>query len=302
MLFCANQNKITVGFTVTLTDNPENEMTTMKYILSLLSLCLVLSLGAQNMELGLWAGASTYSGDFAPQDIGLYAETLNPAGRIFLRMNPTNALSVELGLNLGKVDGEDGVTNDFAGRMLNLRTNITELGLKLNLNMVRWGSPRGTQVVPYLMGGGGIFRFNPEANLDGNWIEVQPLGTEAQGAPGYDAPYSLTSFALLGGGGIKFIFKERFTIGLELGARKTFTDYLDDVSGNPVNYLDVLENNGSLAAELSNPSIKDTEVEDLDYVRGGTYDDWYYMGGLSFSFAFGGGSGVNGRGIGCPTF
>lgn len=274
----------------------------MKYLLSLLSLCITLSLSAQTMELGLWGGASTYSGDFAPDDIGVYMETMNPAGGIFLRMNAVKALSLELGLNLGKVSGEDGVTNDRDNRNLNFRSNITELALKAQLNLVRWGNARGTQVVPYLMGGGGIFRFNPETNFDGNWIELQPLGTEAQGAPGYEEPYSLTNFALLAGGGLKFIFKERFTIGLELGARKTFTDYLDDVSGTSVNYLDVLENNGSLAAQLSNPNITDPEVENLDYSRGGTFEDWYYMGGVSFSFAFGGGSGVNGRGIGCPTF
>lgn len=274
----------------------------MKYLLSLLSLCIALSLNAQSMELGLWGGASTYSGDFAPNDIGVYLETMNPAGGIFLRMNAAKALSLELGLNLGKVSGEDGVTNDRTARMLNFRSNITELALKAQLNIVRLGNARGTQVVPYVMGGGAIFRFNPEANFDDNWIELQPLGTEAQGAPGYDDPYSLTSFALLAGGGIKFIFKERFTIGLEIGARKTFTDFLDDVSGMPVNYLDVLENNGSLAAQLSNPGITDTETQNLDYTRGGEFDDWYYMGGLSFSFAFGGGSGVDGRGIGCPTF
>lgn len=274
----------------------------MKYIFSLFSLCLCLSLNAQNLELGLWGGASLYSGDFAPDDIGLYLETLNPAGGVFLRMNPGNALSIEFGLNLGKIDGEDGVTNDNPSRMLNFRTNITELALKANLNLVRWGNPRGTQVVPYLMGGAGVFRFNPETNFDGNWIELQPLGTEAQGVPGYEDPYSLTNYAILAGGGIKFIFNERFTIGLELGGRKTFTDYLDDVSGTTVNYLDVLENNGSLAAQLSNPRIQDPEMADRDYRRGGEFDDWYYMSGVSFSFAFGGGSGVNGRGIGCPTF
>lgn len=274
----------------------------MKYYLSLVALCITLSLSAQNLELGLWGGGSIYSGDFSPEEFGVYLETLNPSGGIFLRMNPAKAFSLEFGLNLGKIEGEDGVTNDKASRMLNFRTNITELALKANLNLFRLGDSRRTQVVPYLMGGAGVFRFQPEANFDGNWIELQPLGTEGQGAEGYEAPYSLTDFAVLAGGGIKFIFKERFTIGLELGGRKTFTDYLDDVSDTQVNYLDVLENNGSLAAQLSNPSIKDPEVENLNYTRGGEFDDWYYMGGLSFSFAFGGGSGIDGRGIGCPTF
>lgn len=51
---------------------------------------------------------------------------------------------------------------------------------------------------------------------------------------------------MLVGGGIKFIFKECFIIGLELGGCKVFIDYLDDVLVICVNYFDVLENNGSL--------------------------------------------------------
>lgn len=43
-------------------------------------------------------------------------------------------------------------------------------------------------------------------------------------------------------------------------------------------------------------------MEDFDYVWGGEFDDWYYMGGFSFFFIFGGGSGVNGWGIGCLIF
>lgn len=274
----------------------------MRFLLSFSLLFFTVFGTAQNLELGLWGGVSFYSGDFSPEEFDLYFETLEPAGGIFLRMNPAKPISLEFGLNLGKISGEDGDHNGNSSRMLNFRSNITELALKADWNLFRLGNPRTTQVVPYAMIGGSVFRFNPETNFDGNWIELQPLGTEAQGAPGYDDPYSLTDFAVMAGGGVKFIFKERFTIGLELGGRKTFTDYLDDVSDREVNYLDVLENNGSLAAQLSNPAIKDPEVEDLQYVRGGEFEDWFFMGGISFSFAFGEGSGVNGKGIGCPTF
>ena len=269
-------------------------------LLSLLTFASLLS--AQKLELGLWGGISFYSGDFSPQEFDFYLQEQQPAGGIFLRLNPGKVISLELGVNLGKIAGEDGVDNGQTSRNLNFRSNITEVGLKLDLNLVHWGNVRRTQVVPYLMGGAAVFRFNPEGRLDGNWIELQPLGTEGQGAPGYAKPYSLTDFAILGGGGLKFIIKQRFTIGLELGGRKTFTDYLDDVSNVNVNYLDVLETSGSLAAQLSNPNIKDPEVENLNYRRGGEFKDWYFMSGISFSFAFGEGSGVNGRGIGCPTF
>ncbi len=273
----------------------------MRSIIVLLLFTIATSINAQNLELGLWGGVSFYSGDLGPEKIGDHINTLDPAGGILLRYNPIDPLSVEFGLNLGRIHGEDGVTNDKPDRILNFRSNITELALKLNWNFLRFGDPKYTEVVPYLMAGGSVFRFNPEVNFDGNWIELQPLGTEAQGVAGYDDPYSLTEFALMGGAGLKFIIGEKMTVGVEFGARRTSTDYLDDVTNTEVNYLDVLTN-GSLAASISNPTILDPEPNNVIYRRGGEFEDWFFMSGISFSFAFGEGDGVRGKGIGCPTF
>jgi hypothetical protein len=264
----------------------------------------VLTLCAQKVELGLWGGVSSYSGDFTPSDDAmqfLESAVIAPGGGVFVRFNPNDILSARLGLSLGQVSGEDGVTNGYTQRGFNFRSNITELALQLDLNLFRLGDPGRTQFVPYLTGGASLFRFNPEGQIDGNWVELQPLGTEAQGAAGYENPYELTSYALIMGAGVKFIIKENITIGLEVAARKTFTDYLDDVSGTEVNYLDVLQENGSLAARLSNPRITDPETQAVIYRRGGDFDDWYLFSGLSFSFRFGSAR-VNNRGIGCPTF
>lgn len=267
-------------------------------------LLAVCRLQAQNLELGLWGGGALYSGDLSPYKTEDYLDEFGPAGGIFMRLNTSPALSFRLGLSLGRVAAEDGVSNEREDRGLNFRSNITELAFTGEWNVVRLGQPRGLQFTPYLFAGASVFRFNPEARLEDNYIELQPLGTEGQGLEGYEEPYSLTQVALPFGGGFKFIFKERFTIGLEFGSRKTFTDYLDDVSSSTVNYLDVLSGNGSLAAQLSNPSIKDPEIVDFTYVRGGDKKDWYFFTGLTFSFAFGegaGGGGLDGRGLGCPT-
>ncbi len=274
----------------------------MRKILTIAMLLAVSAAQSQNLELGLWGGTTLYTGDLSPTEVGLYPNELSPGGGIFLRLNPVRPISLRLGLNLGRVSARDGVSNDRTDRNLNFRSNITELALTAEWNMFRLGDPSRMQFVPYIFAGGALFRFNPEAEFDGNYIELQPLGTEGQGLDGYGEPYSLTQFSIPGGGGLKFIFKERITIGVELGIRKTFTDYLDDVSNVDLNYLDILEGNGSLAAQLSNPNIKDPEVEDVLYRRGGEFDDWYFFGGLTFSFAFGQGSGIDGRGIGCPTF
>lgn len=273
----------------------------MRILITFLTLFAISSTQAQDVELGLWGGVSLYSGDFDSDEITDYFKTIEPAGGILLRLNPADPLSVEFGVNLGRIGGEDGVTNNVESRKLNFRSKISEFSLKFNWNFLRLGNPRGTEVVPYMLAGGSVFHFNPETSFDGNWVELQPLGTEAQGVAGYADPYSLTAFSVMAGGGLKFIISKKMTIGLEFAGRMTNTDYLDDVTATEVNYLDVLTN-GSLAASISNPDIKDTEAQELIYIRGGKFKDWFYMGGISFSFAFGGGDGVISKGIGCPTF
>ena len=70
--------------------------------------------------------------------------------------------------------------------------------------------------------------FNPQSQ-DG--IELQPLGTEGQNA-GFDgrSPYNLWSVTIPFGFGFKWSVSEKVGLAFEWGMRKTFTDYLDDVS------------------------------------------------------------------------
>lgn len=95
---------------------------------------------------------------------------------------------------------------------------------------------------PYGFIGGGIFHFNPKGSLTQSngsttWHELHPLRTEGQGMSQYPdrKPYKLTQFNVPMGGGFKYDVTERVTLGLELLYRKTFTDYIDDVS---TNYID----------------------------------------------------------------
>jgi len=273
-------------------------------------LALALSSGlrdlkAQSTELGLMAGVSLYSGDLSPQEFGIYFEELSPAFGFFGRFNISQAFALRLGASLGKVSGNDANHNRL-DRNLNFRSNITEFALTGELNLFKLGNYQDRGVMPYVFGGVGVFHFNPETSFDGDYVELQPLGTEGQGLPGYEAPYKLTQLALPVGLGIKFLLNETITLGLEFGGRKLFTDYLDDVGAAQVNYFELLEGNGELAALLSNPTLKDPSPDTADYRRGGKFNDWYYFGGATLSFRLrgnGGGRGPGGnRGIGCPTF
>lgn len=275
-------------------------------LIAALAYCLLSSsnLFAQGTELGIMAGGSLYSGDLSPKEFGLYTEDISPAFGFFGRFNLGRAFALRLGLSLGKISASD-LDHNREDRGLNFRTNITEFALTGELNLFKLGSYEDRGVMPFLFGGLAVYRFNPEAEFDGDYIELQPLGTEGQGLPGYESPYSLTQLAIPLGLGVKFLLNETITLGLEFGGRKLFTDHLDDVSAAQVNYFDILEGNGELAASLSNPTLKDPSPETANYRRGGEFDDWYYFGGLTLSFRLqgsGGGGFGRGKGIGCPTF
>lgn len=90
---------------------------------------------------------------------------------------------------------------------------------------------------PYGFAGVGVYHFNPKGSLtdqSGNvtWHELKPLHTEGQGFADYPGRknYSLTQMNIPMGMGLKYMASERMNVGLELLYRKTFTDYIDDVS------------------------------------------------------------------------
>ena len=98
---------------------------------------------------------------------------------------------------------------------------------------------------------------------------------------------------------------------MEAGFRKTFTDYLDDVSGSYVNYHELERENGQLAAELANRTGEyfgsDPVILPTGTQRGNEQaDDWYFMGGVTISYNLIGSNNGLGRGsrngFGCPRF
>ena len=126
-----------------------------------------------------------------------------------------------------------------------------------------------------------IYNFNPEAeNSLGQWVDLQPLGTEGQGTTAYPdrKKYSRTQIAIPMGGGVKISLNNNLNIAFSFSARKTYTDYLDDVSttypGTPTEF-------GASNIEMSDP----TYTHAKDEQRGNELkDDWYYYSGITISF------------------
>ncbi|MCB0634179.1 MAG: DUF6089 family protein [Saprospiraceae bacterium] len=257
-----------------------------------------------SLELGIAGGVSLYSGDLSEDEFGLYFQNLKPAFGFFGRYNINRTLAMRLGFMHGQVQEQEDTPIEGGLFLRSFRSNISEFSFVAELNILRLGPPGGTNLVSYIFGGGALFNFRPETLFDGSWVDLQPLGTEGQGLPGYAAPYKLTQLAVPVGAGLK-IDMGSWALSFELGGRKLFTDYLDDISDVKLRYRDILEGHGELAATLSNPTIdvNDPVDDDVSYVRGGPFKDWYYFGTVGVSFDMGGGYGRNsGRNIGCPTF
>ncbi|MDX1667336.1 MAG: DUF6089 family protein [Saprospiraceae bacterium] len=275
-----------------------------KIPLLLLFLCAVLTAPAQDTEIGISGGIATYSGDLSPSEFGIFLEEMGPAFGAFSRFNVSKWISFRLGLNYASVSGDESLKNPTRG--LSFRSSIVEGGLQAELNFLRFGDPNYFLTALYLTGGLNVFYFNPQGPKEDEWIDLQPLGTEGQGLQGNGSPYSRLQFNLPFGGGIKFVFNDLFTIGTEFAFRKLFTDYLDDISGREVDYQEVLQGNGPMAAFFSNPTINDTDA-DLTYRRGGQFDDWLFMGLVTLSYRIVGKESVfktgwTREGIYCPRF
>ena len=167
---------------------------------------------------------------------------------------------------------------------------------------------------PYLFGGAGVFHFNPYAYTpSGEKVFLQPLSTEGEGLPEYPSRkvYKLTQFALPFGGGIKYAISNSVIISAEVGFRKLFTDYLDDVSEEAYADTSILRREkGSISAKMSFRSDEtDNPLQFSDKVKRGNpnHKDVYYLCLIKLSFSIGS-SGVSNNGyskkmrkqIGCP--
>jgi hypothetical protein len=214
----------------------------------------------------------------------------------------------------GKLAASDAKTNqDNYRRNLSFYTHITEGSLTLRANLKN--VPGDFKFTPYVFGGIGLFHFDPYAyDTSGTKVYLQPLRTEGEGLPEYPdrQPYKLTQFAIPFGGGITYALNDQISISGEVGFRKLFTDYLDDVSS--LYYADtaILRREvGDLSAKMS---FRSDETSDplvfSDKLKRANPDkkDTYYTGLIKLTYYFGSsGNAVSGwygrkakKHCGCP--
>ncbi len=267
----------------------------MKNLLSItiLFFAINLSLNAQYFELGVFFGGSNYSGDLVPT-IKPVESDFHMALGLLARYNINERFSVKGHYYKGRISGSDLASGYKTGRLkrnLSFGSDIQEIGFQGEFNFLRHDPFQDVfSFTPYAFLGVAGFHFSPEAIYDNQRYELQPIGTEGQGLPGYADPYKLYQVAIPAGLGLKFSINGMTTIGFEVGMRKTFTDYLDDVSGEYPNLAELSEARGEIASSLSFRRQEVNKTENLDdqvgLKRGNpNKKDWYMFGGITISIA-----------------
>jgi hypothetical protein len=248
-------------------------------------------------EIGLWGGTSFYLGDL---NTNFRFNHVNAAGGLQARYNFNNRLAMMLSGNYGMVEAYDRDSRNTFERARNLsfQSEIIDGTLQLEFNFLPYihGS-RENFFTPYLFGGLSVFYFNPEAVYDGpelalrgQLVELRPLGTEGQFKG--EEYYTVTA-ALTYGAGFKFDLSYEWSVNIFVGARATYTDYLDDVSTIYPDVSDLQRSRGTVAVYMSDRSI---DIDGVDTSQLGAEGqqrgdsskrDSYIFAGVAFNYYFG---------------
>lgn len=271
---------------------------------TLLFFLILLTIGQQSQSQsrwGLFAGGGTtwYYGDMNDRLIthekllGYYWN----AGLLY-RVSPHFHISGRYAA--GSVVGADSLAiQDFnKKRDLHFRNDIWQTSLHLEYRLLGYRNGRSRKVTPYLIGGFAYFHHNPIAILNGEEVELQPLGTEGQyiEGDGNPEPYTLYDFSIPAGLGIEFRLSNAFSARIEVINHFSFTDYFDDLSSDYADSLKLSSTpNGALAVAMANNIASGYPKE--GFGRGDPKDnDTYVFAGISLMWTPGAGNDDGNRG------
>lgn len=240
--------------------------------------------GDRSAYIGVLGGISSYQGDLQPNSFS-FAQSGKWVS-LWLRKPVTAHFSLKAGVGYGNVKAADANNRDYLKvRNLSFQSAVKEAFLELEFSFFNSDNNR---IQPFAHGGVAVFHFNPYTyDASGQKFYLQPLGTEGQGlASKPDTKlYKLYQPALTFGGGIRYAASRNVTLAINASQRKTFTDYLDDVSDDYADETELLQLRGPKAVELAYRGDElgnGSAYPKVGEQRGTpTEMDWYYFVGLS---------------------
>jgi len=171
-------------------------------------------------------------------------------GSVYFSATYKEAIALRIEGSFGKVKAYDSILKDVRTttrgryeRNLSFSSKITEVSLIAEFYpkfiFINWNAREDlpSNFSPYLMAGVGYFSFNPQTELNGRTVDLQPLSTEGQGFAEYPnrKPYKLQQINIPVGLGLKFELSPMLNLRTEFLYRILSTDYLDDVSTKYIN-------------------------------------------------------------------
>lgn len=231
-------------------------------------------------EIGVAAGGAGYIGDLN-QNNPLQISGLS--GGAFVKRNFNPYIGVRLNYTYGQIKADDANSNSaqFRERNLRFKTPLHEVSALLDFNFRNFSAGSGVdkRFTPYLFAGFGAVLFKPYATYNGKEYRLDKLLTEGQ-----TIAYPNLVVTIPYGGGVRYNYKNAWSIFTEIGYRTAFTDYLDDVSGNYPSYKNYLGEYPNYV-NISDPSLHGTGVAGTqrgDYRKRDTY--LFVSVGISFTF------------------
>jgi hypothetical protein len=179
------------------------------YVLLLSNILIFQKLSAQSSEVGFGIGTLTYTGDLVRNYDFKYSK---PAGTVFYRANISTVVSFRAALTAGKIGASEKPIDALGTqRKASFDLFLFEASTVMEYHFLNWrDSKKFVRFTPYMFAGFGLF------GISGNEEKT--------------AEYSNIQAAIPFGAGIKYVYNPKWYFSLEFGARKTFFDYLDNVS------------------------------------------------------------------------
>jgi hypothetical protein len=165
---------------------------------------------AQRSEVGVGLGTFNYTGDLVKTYNFLNSK---PAATVFYRSNLSKVVSFRIAFTGGKIGASDNRPKDaFASeRDASFNLFLMEGSTVMEYHFLNWrDDKRILRFTPYMFAGLGLFGIS--------------------GAQNKAEQYSTIQAAIPFGLGFKYIVNPKWYVSAEFGARKTFFDYLDNIS------------------------------------------------------------------------
>lgn len=226
----------------------------MRILLIILVFTITTSLSGYSqyyVDYGISAGASNYFGEFgggkgegrgflADMEFSFTRWTLGG----FYRYRISSKIALKASLNYIRLSGDDAKSGNRTrgARNLNFINDMFELSVNgeyyiYKVNDVGGTGRYRTDFNIYLYGGIGAFYSNPKGQhaVSGDWVSLRGLNSESKS-------YSVINLAIPLGIGFYYTLDRKYRIGMEIGWRTTFTDYIDDASTVYANDYDGITN------------------------------------------------------------